>query len=428
MAEHSTLTGSSLHEPKGASSAVLNTVYVSDGAGSGAWELPPNPVANNVIVTSPSDFPTAVAGVITLIANTNYEIVGSINLGTDRIAISANNQLYGLNQLVDEIVYSGTEALFTSSVSFLLTHVGWSAPNGSIFNLSGASTESLVITDCLTTAAGCVETGDITSWRSLTINDSSLSNATGRGLKFFGACTELTINHTEFHDVVGAGLDLGTATFDRISLGPNCHWEVEVGNIGLAGASGGANLNVGGFASVENSIFDGAGTHVSVITQEDNGWEFTNNYGIPDTRRDGQGNIEGNALTTTWAGIGSANAVVVNFGTGFVPDVEEHFTISTAGRYTYSGSHEHLFLFHTTLFASIGGGASRQYVYSFYKNGVELASSRAKAEYDGSNPGSNSVSTVVNLADGDYVELYVYAVSVTTALTVDTAATAVIGV
>lgn len=37
MAEHSTLTGANLHEPKGAASAAANTVYVADGAGSGAW-------------------------------------------------------------------------------------------------------------------------------------------------------------------------------------------------------------------------------------------------------------------------------------------------------------------------------------------------------------------------------------------------------
>jgi len=37
MAEHSTLTGSNLHEPKGIASAAADTVYVADGAGSGAF-------------------------------------------------------------------------------------------------------------------------------------------------------------------------------------------------------------------------------------------------------------------------------------------------------------------------------------------------------------------------------------------------------
>lgn len=34
---HATLTGSELHEPKGADTAGLGTVYVADGAGSGSW-------------------------------------------------------------------------------------------------------------------------------------------------------------------------------------------------------------------------------------------------------------------------------------------------------------------------------------------------------------------------------------------------------
>jgi tail collar domain len=34
---HASLTGSNLHEPKGADTATLGTVYISDGAGSGSW-------------------------------------------------------------------------------------------------------------------------------------------------------------------------------------------------------------------------------------------------------------------------------------------------------------------------------------------------------------------------------------------------------
>lgn len=35
---HSTLTGTELHEPKGADTAAVDKVYVSDGAGSGTWQ------------------------------------------------------------------------------------------------------------------------------------------------------------------------------------------------------------------------------------------------------------------------------------------------------------------------------------------------------------------------------------------------------
>jgi hypothetical protein len=35
--QHSTLTGASLHEPKGVAAQAASKVYISDGAGSGAW-------------------------------------------------------------------------------------------------------------------------------------------------------------------------------------------------------------------------------------------------------------------------------------------------------------------------------------------------------------------------------------------------------
>lgn len=38
--QHSTLTGSDLHEPKGVASATSGTTYVADGVGSGSWTTP----------------------------------------------------------------------------------------------------------------------------------------------------------------------------------------------------------------------------------------------------------------------------------------------------------------------------------------------------------------------------------------------------
>jgi len=40
MPEHNTLTGASLHEPKGVAGAAANKVYHSDGSLSGSWEFP----------------------------------------------------------------------------------------------------------------------------------------------------------------------------------------------------------------------------------------------------------------------------------------------------------------------------------------------------------------------------------------------------
>ena len=42
MAEHSTLTGSSLHEPKGVAAASADQIYIADGSGSGDWRYLPH--------------------------------------------------------------------------------------------------------------------------------------------------------------------------------------------------------------------------------------------------------------------------------------------------------------------------------------------------------------------------------------------------
>lgn len=39
--QHSTITDPNVHEPKGASTASTNTVYVADGSGSGTWKIVP---------------------------------------------------------------------------------------------------------------------------------------------------------------------------------------------------------------------------------------------------------------------------------------------------------------------------------------------------------------------------------------------------
>ncbi len=46
MAQHNELTGSDLHEPKGAATASAGQVYVADGLGSGNWENPLTDINN----------------------------------------------------------------------------------------------------------------------------------------------------------------------------------------------------------------------------------------------------------------------------------------------------------------------------------------------------------------------------------------------
>ena len=49
--QHKNLTGSNLHEPKGIASATANKVYVSNGSGSGSWQVLPEESIDTTGVT-----------------------------------------------------------------------------------------------------------------------------------------------------------------------------------------------------------------------------------------------------------------------------------------------------------------------------------------------------------------------------------------
>jgi len=99
--QHNTLTTTNLHEPKGAGAATANQVYISDGAGSGAWTTWPlgfgfyeqsgagqvfNTTASKVTIngsgsqTNETYLPQAIRGSASLWDTTNYKLL-PIGLG-----------------------------------------------------------------------------------------------------------------------------------------------------------------------------------------------------------------------------------------------------------------------------------------------------------------------------------------------------------
>ena len=87
--EHSTLTGSDLHEPKGIASANTGQVYIANGSGSGTWTAHNNKVILNAriddISTGSSAYVvTPIAGTVTKI----YSVISAAITGGDAIVTS----------------------------------------------------------------------------------------------------------------------------------------------------------------------------------------------------------------------------------------------------------------------------------------------------------------------------------------------------
>lgn len=417
---HQDLTDPKLHEPKDVATAATGTVYLANGTGSGSWGAVPGAGQNQVTINTASDFPAAVAGVISLEDNTVYQISGSINVGSDRFLLGNQSQIEGSIVSVDSITSSTTGTLFTATTSVTFKNITLSAANGKMFSATGAGALAEIFVVSNVTILTCDTLGTFTNWGLTVFSEFGLLNAATNGINFVGTCGELKTFAATYLDYSGIGIDLGTATFNGIFIGPNVRFSSQVGTTGLDVAPNSANINANLRGFINNTIFEGAGTGTIGLDPSDILWSLANNAGVADTHLGAQGGIIGSALSTTFSGLGSGNSVLVNFGTAFIKDIEDQFTVSTAGRIKYIGKETRLFFVDATLFGSIAGGATRQYVYTVAKNGGQIISSSSKTEYDGSNPGANSVTSLVEMVEDDFIEIKVFAVTATTTLVVDT--------
>ena len=82
MPSHNLLTGTDLHEPKGADTAALNQVYVANGSGSGAWRA-----------GSPHGgfYFTDFASPFILAATASYRLVNPVTTGTHILGFATVN-------------------------------------------------------------------------------------------------------------------------------------------------------------------------------------------------------------------------------------------------------------------------------------------------------------------------------------------------
>lgn len=84
---HANLTGANLHEPKGASSAVADSFYVADGAGTGNWK-------KRLVKIQASLTPALVAANTT--AEQTFTFTGAVLVGDYVIGISKPTAQAGL--------------------------------------------------------------------------------------------------------------------------------------------------------------------------------------------------------------------------------------------------------------------------------------------------------------------------------------------
>jgi len=360
-----------------------------------------------VIVSSMSDFPEAVAGVITLPANTYYMLMADVST-VNRFDVSAGGiSIQSINNAYPaKMTYTGSGDMFTGSgVSFVLSNIKLSATSGQVFNMTDSaglalfSLSNVVIDSCnkLGVIAG-------SSFGEIRISTLYANSVITDGFNF-GSATVVKFSAKDVVATVAAGVlfKLGTAVFSDFTLN-RARVDLSGGVSLLSGAAASANISSGSLGTVINCKTTGAGTPLSTIAVTDNRWQFMANSKIQDTRPSGLISLNGNAAATTISVAGTA--VKANGNNAWANKGTSQFTAAVDGKLTYTG--EKAAIMSISITASISPSSATKSVSGYIAvNGAIISETKSTAS------DVSTITTIYNMiwnrtfATNDYIEFWV---------------------
>lgn len=232
---------------------------------------------NNVVeINSEGDFPTAVAGVITLESKT-YNIGDAITTA-NRFVVAPGTVIMGNNPFAFPFTYTGSDTMFTGvNANFAADFVLLSAPNGKLFDFSCTPGNGSTFGLNIVTVASCAEFGSFDNLRSINITNVN-SFSTGQGITVSGSGNWERLAISRF------GATTSQAAFIAIDLSDSLLLSAEIDNlnvigvpgaVGLAGLPNSGNVTSGSVFSISSSEFLGGMTTLGgSLTANDTGFSY----------------------------------------------------------------------------------------------------------------------------------------------------------
>lgn len=372
--------------------------------------------SKTVIVQSESDFPAAVAGVITLADDTDYLIVQDITT-SNRFAVPNTTNMQGPASTLITITYTGSGNMFTLSAASnaKFNNLAFNCASGALVNGTASGTGQVQFIECR--VVSCDTIGSVGDMFLIRFDRVAFAAITTGGLTITGSNTVLFMDGVYIFLNGGDYLDLGTATFDNIYI----HRQIVLSSAGgttfLKGAAASANLTAGNIGFVIGCSFTGSVTPLSGIANDDNQWDFKDNTDIPDTITFGMLSMPSNATNTV---ISVATTPVLVAGTWTVEESHQT-TCTTGGRVTYEAVRDKDL--NVTASVSVAPASGGNVAISAYiaVNGTVVTNSRRSSSASSGQPTSITLPWYADLTNADYVEVYVANDDTTTDLLVSSA-------
>ena len=237
--------------------------------------------SNVVMIQALSDFPTPVAGVITLVDNITYQINGSVNIGTNQIKRGVSNKIFGLDKSNDKLIYTGTSAMFidTANMDISITFVTIAnvTAGSTAFSWTG-TTNNTQITDCI--FGSCKSLGSISGGNLVIFNNNYITLCSA-GLTFTGTINEVIVADNVWDD------NSSTITCISVPSGTYNNFKISRNMFDMASGQTALNLSnsaiTNGAGVIEICDFTGVGTYVVEANFASPVWQFRNNRGIINT-------------------------------------------------------------------------------------------------------------------------------------------------
>lgn len=362
------------------------------------------PQTNVVFVNAMTDFPAAVAGVVTLNAGVTYIITNNVSTA-NRFQCAQNSDIVGYIATGSKLTYTGSGDMFTGlDVGCSFMDVNLDCPTASnVWNFSETvgSTKNLIIRSV--SVDNCLKIATINDLQSAFFESVLFSNATNGAQFLGGTFASITFDTVSFvtSSATFVGIDFGTSVSQTIRI-RGSFFNGPGSSIGIKGAAANANLTATGTGLVVGNTFLGSLTPVDTINLlEDVNWAGEGNTGLENTH---QASLSHNSAGTTVV-IATISVGVIIAGTWVDVD-SDHFTVNGAGLVTYNGLTPFRVEIDAIVTADPVSGGAQDFKVCVAVNGAVIAASTTPARAAAGDLIAVPVTWQVTLAPGATISLF----------------------
>lgn len=378
-------------------------------------EIVSNSIPNVVFVSQKSDFPTPIAGVITLVAGTTYIVTTTVDLTGDRLVCGGVVNIFGTSSETSYLTSTGLGVgvpLITSIYTVVLRYITFHDVD-TCYSIDGNT--NLVALDWIgVNWANVPNVGEINTCDNFILETCAFLGA--NGMTFTGTVGTIGVTNSLFRGIDSTAIPIievqASCTITRrfrilfssiISL---------TSNIGIAFSTS-ATVPIEGYI-LQTVNFSGGATYQTGVTAQDNKALFEGCRGIENSGSVAQYYMQANATDTV---ISNQNVFVKGAGVTTAGTLNQRFTL-TDNRATYVGALTGIFK--VTISVSATSGNNQLLRFRIAKNGTTSAQSEVEETTSGVGRSQTLIcQDLVSLTTNDYIELWVANGSTSQNITVD---------